>query len=133
MKTAETKVVGIHPSETIGKFVVILKPNPFPLHPRFRHFQLDPDFENISTETRVDHLEVYTATRPSLTVGQAITIHYELRSGPKKGNRRLLRHRFDRGSKRTSACNKLAPPALAGLSALSARPPGSFQTNGSLE
>jgi hypothetical protein len=84
MKNAETKVVSIRRSETVGKFVVILKPNPFPLHPRFSHFQFDPDFENITAETQVDYLVVYTTKKPPLQVGQNITIRYELRSDPKK-------------------------------------------------
>jgi hypothetical protein len=79
METADTKVVSIRRSATIGKFVVILKPNPFPLHPRFSHFQFDPDFESITTEARVDHLEVYTAKKPRLRQDQTVTIHYELR------------------------------------------------------
>jgi hypothetical protein len=80
METADTKVVSIRRSATIGKFVVILKPNPFPLHPRFSHFQFDPDFESITTETKVDHIEVYTAKKPRLRVDQTVAIHYELRS-----------------------------------------------------
>jgi hypothetical protein len=84
MKIAETKVVSIRRSETIGKFVVILKPNPFPLHPRFSHFQFDPDFESITTETQVDYLVVYTKKKPPLKVDQNITIRYELRSDSKK-------------------------------------------------
>ncbi|HET9378980.1 MAG TPA: hypothetical protein VFO40_28670 [Chthoniobacterales bacterium] len=79
MKTAETKVVSIRRSATIGKFVVVLKPNPFPLNPRFSHFQFDPHFENITTETKVDHLEVYTTKKPRLRVDQTVTIHYEFR------------------------------------------------------
>jgi hypothetical protein len=79
MKTAETKVVSIRRSATVGKFVVVLKPNPFPLNPRFSHFQFDPHFENITTETKVDHLEVYTAKKPRLRVDQTVTIHYEFR------------------------------------------------------
>lgn len=97
MKTAETKVVSVRPSVTIGKFVVILKPNPFPLHPKFEHFQFDPDFENITTETQVDHLAVYTTKKPRLHVGQDVTIHYELRLDPRKGIRRLLRQRGHTG------------------------------------
>jgi hypothetical protein len=84
MKIVETKVVSVRRSETVGKFVVILKPNPFPLHPRFSHFQFDPDFESITTETQVDHLVVYTTKKPPLQVDQNITIRYELRSDPKK-------------------------------------------------
>jgi hypothetical protein len=84
MKTAETKVVSIRRSETIGRFVVILKPNPFPLHPRFSHFEFDPAFESITTETQVDYLAVYTAKKPPLQVDQSITIRYELRSDPKR-------------------------------------------------
>jgi hypothetical protein len=83
MKTADTKVVSVRRSTTIGKFVVVLEPNPFPLHPKFSHFQFDPDFEHITTETRVDHLLVYTTKKCRLRVGQNITIYYELRSDPK--------------------------------------------------
>jgi hypothetical protein len=84
MKTTETKVVSIRPSATIGKFLVILKPNPFPLHPKFSHFQFNPDFEHITTEAQVDHLAVYTTKKPRLRVGQTITIQYELRLRPKE-------------------------------------------------
>jgi hypothetical protein len=83
MKTADTKVVSIRRSTTIGKFVLVLAPNPFPLHPKFSHFQFDPDFEYITTETRVDHLLVYTTKKPRLRVDQNIRIYYELRSEPK--------------------------------------------------
>jgi hypothetical protein len=83
MKTADTKVVSVRRSTTIGKFVVTLGPNPFPLHPKFSHFRFDPDFEYITTETRVDHLLVYATKKPRLRVDQNITIHYELRSDPK--------------------------------------------------
>jgi hypothetical protein len=72
MKTTETKVVSIRPSATIGKFLVILKPNPFPLHPKFSHFQFNPDFEHITTEAQVDHLAVYTTKKPRLRVGETI-------------------------------------------------------------
>jgi hypothetical protein len=81
MKTAETKVVSIRRSATIGKFVVVLKPNPFPLNPRFSHFEFEPDFENITTETKGDHLEVYTTKKPRLHADQTVTIHYEFPHG----------------------------------------------------
>jgi hypothetical protein len=37
-------------------------------------------FESITTEMKVDHVQVYTVKRPALRVGQTITIHYELQT-----------------------------------------------------
>jgi hypothetical protein len=80
MQSVKTQVVNIRRSKTVGRFVVILKPNTFPLHPRFRDFRFEPDFENVTTEMKVDHLEVYSMKKPPFSVGQTITIHYELKS-----------------------------------------------------
>jgi hypothetical protein len=79
MKVAKTQVVSIRRSKTIGRFVLVLKPNTFPLHPKFSDFRFEPEFENITTEMKVDHLEVYSTKRPPFRVGQTITIHYELK------------------------------------------------------
>jgi hypothetical protein len=80
MNAVETKVVGIRRSKMIGRFVMILKPNVFPLHPKFSEFRFEPEFESITTEMKVDHLEVYSIKKPPFRIGQTITIHYELQS-----------------------------------------------------
>jgi hypothetical protein len=79
MKAVKTQVVSIRRSKTIGRFVLVLKPNPFPMHPKFTDFRFEPEFESITTEMKVDHLEVYSTKRPPFRVGQMITIHYELK------------------------------------------------------
>jgi len=78
MTAIETKVVSISRSKTIGRFVLVLKPNPFPLNPKFSAFRFEPDFESITTEMKVDHVQVYSTKKPPFRVGQTITIHYEL-------------------------------------------------------
>lgn len=80
MKAVETKVTSIGRSKTVGRFVLVLKPNPFPLHPKFKDFRFEPDFENITTDMRVDHLQVYSVKKPPFRIGQTITIRYELKS-----------------------------------------------------
>jgi len=80
MDAVETKVVSIKRSKTIGRFVMILKPNVFPLHPKFSDFRFEPEFETITTEMKVDHLQVYSIKRPPFRIGQSVMIHYELRS-----------------------------------------------------
>jgi len=80
MKAVETKVISIRRSKTIGRFVMILKPNVFPLHPKFSDFRFEPEFESITTEMKVDHIQVYSTKRPPFRIGQRITIHYELKS-----------------------------------------------------
>ena len=85
MKAFETKVTSIERSKMIGRFVLVLKPNPFPLHPKFKHFEFEPDFENITTDMRVDHLQVYSVKKPPFRIGQTITIRYELESDTQAG------------------------------------------------
>lgn len=80
MKSVETQVMSISRSKTIGRFVMILKPNTFPLNPKFSDFRFDPEFENITTEMKVDHLQVYSIKKPPFRIGQRITIYYELKS-----------------------------------------------------
>lgn len=80
MKADQTKVVSIKRSKTIGRFVMILQPNPFPLHPKFSDFRFEPQFENITTEMKVDHLQVYSIKKPPFRMGQNVTIYYELKS-----------------------------------------------------
>lgn len=82
MKSVKTQVVSIRRSKTVGRFVLVLKPNTFPLRPRFREFRFEPEFETVTTEMKVDHLEVYSMEKPPFRVGQTITIHYELKSDP---------------------------------------------------
>ena len=43
-------------------------------------FRFEPKFESITTEMKVDHVQVYTVKKPALRVGQTITIHYELQT-----------------------------------------------------
>jgi hypothetical protein len=80
MKAAKTQVASIRRSKTIGRYVLILKPNIFPMHPKFSDFRFEPEFENITTEMKVDHLEVYSTKKPPFRIGQTITIYYELKS-----------------------------------------------------
>ncbi|MBV8377685.1 MAG: hypothetical protein JO279_11860 [Verrucomicrobia bacterium] len=80
MKEIEIKVESISRSKTIGRFVLILKPNPFPLNPKFSGFRFEPDFESITTEMKVDHVQVYSTKKPPFRVGQSITIFYELQT-----------------------------------------------------
>ena len=80
MKAVETKVISIRRSKTIGRFVLILRPNVFPLHPKFSDFRFEPEFESITTEMKVDHIQVYSTKKPPFRIGQRITIHYELKS-----------------------------------------------------
>ena len=80
MKAVETKVISIRRCKTIGRFVLILRPNVFPLHPKFSDFRFEPEFENITTEMKVDHIQVYSTKKPPFRIGQRITIHYELKS-----------------------------------------------------
>jgi hypothetical protein len=81
MQVVETKVASISRSKTVGRFLLILKPNPFPLNPKFSDFRFEPDFESIATEMKIDHVEVYSIKKPPLRVGQTIKIHYELQTG----------------------------------------------------
>ena len=80
MKAIEIKVARISRSKTVGRFVLILKPHPFPLNPKFSEFRFEPEFESIATEMKVDHVQVYSAKKPPFRVGQTITIHYELQN-----------------------------------------------------
>jgi hypothetical protein len=82
MKSVETKVTSISRSKTIGRFVLVLKPNPFPLNPKFSEFRFEPSFESITTEMKVDHVQVYSIKKPPFRIGQTVTIHYELQSDP---------------------------------------------------
>jgi hypothetical protein len=80
MNAVETKVISIRRSKTIGRFIMILKPNVFPLNPKFSDFRFEPEFENITTEMKADHIRVYSTKKPPFRIGQRITIHYELKS-----------------------------------------------------
>jgi hypothetical protein len=80
MKAVETRVMSIRRSKVVGRFVLVLKANPFPLHPKFSEFRFEPEFEYITTDMKVDHLRVYSTNKPHFRVGQTITIHYELKS-----------------------------------------------------
>jgi hypothetical protein len=47
---------------------------------KFGDFRFEPEFENITTEMKVDHFQVYSVKKSPFRIGRRITIHYELMS-----------------------------------------------------